>query len=131
MTEANFITPGQVNTLWDGVTNTNWTDVAFEKSLMHRHNLGLQGGNEKGTYFLGLSYLDQDGIVMGDQDVYNRISGMINGDYRIRPWLKVGTTNTIEKWNSQMVSENSEYGSLLAAVLTMDPLTPNLYSGNN
>lgn len=131
MTEANFITPNEVNTLWDGVTNTNWADIAFEKSLMHRHNLGLQGGNEKGTYFVGLSYLDQDGIVVGNQDVYNRVSGMINGDYKIRPWLKIGTTNTLEKWTSQTVSENSEYGSLLAAVLTMDPLTPNLYSENN
>lgn len=131
MTEANFITPNEVNTLWDGVTHTNWADVAFEKSLMQRHNLGFQGGNEKGTYFVGLSYLDQDGIVVGNQDVYTRVSGMINGDYRIRPWLKVGTTNTLEKWSSQAVSENSEYGSLLAAVLTMDPLTPDVYSKNN
>jgi TonB-linked SusC/RagA family outer membrane protein len=131
MTEANFISPQEVNNLWDGVTNTNWADVAFEKAFMHRHNLGLQGGNEKGTYFVGLSYLDQDGIVSGNQDVYNRISGMINGDYKIRSWLKIGTTNTLEKWTSQSVSENSEYGSLLAAVLTMDPLTPNVYKENN
>ncbi len=128
MTEGNIIPESELDNLYDGVTDTDWVDVAFETSLMQKHNLGFQNGNDKGSYYLALSYLDQDGIVKGDSDVYTRVTGMINGDYKINDWLRVGTTNTIEKWESKFVSENSEYGSLLAAVMTMDPLTPNLYS---
>ncbi len=127
MTEGNIITESEIDNLWDGTTDTNWSDIAFENSFMQKHNLGFQAGNEKGSYYVGLSYLDQDGIVFGDSDTYERITGMINASFNVKPWLKVGTTNTLEKWQSQSVSESSEYGSLLAAVLTMDPLTPNIY----
>jgi TonB-linked SusC/RagA family outer membrane protein len=69
--------------------------------------------------------------VKGDKDVYHRLTGMINADYKIKPWMKVGTTTTFEKWDSKAVSENSEYGSLLASVLTMDPLTPDVFDAAN
>jgi len=131
MTEGGLLTQTDIAAKWDGTTDTDWTDVAFENSLMKKHNIGFQGGNEKGSYYMGLSYLNQDGIVKGDDDVYNRITGMLNADYAIKPWLKIGTTNTLEKWDMKSVSENSEYGSLLAAVLTMDPLTPDVYSADN
>ncbi|MCW0482070.1 TonB-dependent receptor [Gaoshiqia sediminis] len=131
MTEGNHITPGEINSVWDETTDTDWVDVAFENSLMQKHNLSFQGGNERGSYNLSLSYLDQNGIVRGDKDVYSRMTAMINGEYNINNWLKVGTTNVVERWKSKSVSENSEYGSLLAAVLTMDPLTPAYFSEND
>jgi len=131
MTEGNHITTEEISAVWDGETDTDWSDVAFENSLMQKHNLSFQGGNERGSYNLSLSYLDQNGIVKGDKDVYSRLTAMINGDYNINDWLKVGTTNVIERWKSKSVSENSEYGSLLASVLTMDPLTPAYFTEDN
>lgn len=131
MTEANFITPAEISAYWDGKTNTNWADVAFENSIMQKHNLSFMGGNERGSYNLSLSYLDQNGIVRGDDDIYNRVTAMANADYNINSWLKVGTNNIVERWKSKSVSENSEYGSLLASVLTMDPLTQPYFDANN
>ncbi|RKD88189.1 TonB-linked SusC/RagA family outer membrane protein [Mangrovibacterium diazotrophicum] len=128
MTEGNLITEDEISAVWDGTTDTDWTDVAFETSVMQKHNLSFQGANERGSYTLSLSYLDQNGIVKGDKDVYERMTAMINADYKINDWLKVGTTNIMERWKSQSVSENSEYGSLLASVLTMDPLTKPYYA---
>ena len=130
MTEGNIITPNEIDNLWDGKTDTDWTKVAFENSIMQKHNIGWQGGNDRGTYYMSFSYLDQDGIVKGKDDIYNRLTGMINADYKVKPWLRVGTTTTLEKWKSKAVSENSEYGSLLAAVLTMDPLTPDVFDAD-
>ena len=131
MTEANFITPAEISAVWDGKTNTNWADVAFENSIMQKHNISFMGGNERGSYNLSLSYLDQNGIVKGDDDVYNRVTAMANADYNINSWLKVGTNNIVERWKSKSVSENSEYGSLLASVLTMDPLTQPYFNSDN
>ncbi len=131
MTEANFITPAEISAYWDGKTDTNWADVAFENSIMQKHNLSFMGGNERGSYNLSLSYLDQNGIVRGDDDIYNRITAMANADYNINNWLKVGTNNIVERWKSKSVTENSEYGSLLASVLTMDPLTQPYFDANN
>jgi TonB-linked SusC/RagA family outer membrane protein len=111
---------------WDGVTNTNWADITFEPSLMQKHGIAAQGANDRGTYYLSVNYLNNDGIVKGDKDTYKRLTGAINADYKIKPWLKVGTNNQIEKYDVRSVSSNSEYGSLLTSVLQLDPLTPDV-----
>ena len=128
MTEANLFTQDYMNANWDGKTSTKWTDVAFNHGHMQKHNLSFTGGNDRGNYYLALSYLNNDGIVKGDADVYKRLTATINGEYKIKDWLKVGTTNQVEKYNVRSVSSNSEYGSLLTAVLMMDPLTPESYA---
>ncbi|MDL2305728.1 TonB-dependent receptor [Bacteroides sp. OttesenSCG-928-D19] len=131
MVEANTFTEDYLLKTWDGVTNTAWTDATFENSLMQKHNISFTNGGDKGNYYLSLTYLDNDGIVKGDADVYERLTATINAEYEIKPWLKVGTTNQIEKYNVRSVSINNEYGSLLTAVLQLDPLTPDTYTPDN
>ncbi|WP_207155459.1 SusC/RagA family TonB-linked outer membrane protein [Prevotella herbatica] len=128
MTEGNTFTKDYLSANWDGKTDTKWTDVAFEDSKMTKHNLGFSGGNDRGNYYLSLSYLNNDGIVKGDADTYQRLTATINSEYKIKSWLKVGTTNQTEKYNVRQVSSNSEYGSLLTSVLMLDPLTPDTYA---
>ena len=127
MVEGNLFTEDYINANWDGKTNTKWTDVAFTHGHMQKHNFSFTGGNDRGNYYLALSYLNNNGIVKGDADTYKRLTATINGEYKVKDWLKVGTTNQMEKYNVRQVSSNSEYGSLLTAVLMMDPLTPDTY----
>jgi TonB-dependent starch-binding outer membrane protein SusC len=116
---------------WDGKTDTKWADVAFEDALMYKHNLSYQGGGDKGGYFFSISNLSNDGIVRGSNDKYSKLSGMINVDYKIKSWLKVGANVSIERWTKNNVAENTEYGGLVGGVLMMDPLTPAYYSKEN
>ena len=131
MTEGSILSRDFLLSNWDGATNTSWTDVAFETSTMQKHNVAFTNGNEQGNYYLSLSYLDNDGIVKGDADTYKRLTATVNGEYQIKPWLKVGSTNQLEKYDMRTVAEGNEYGSLLASVLLMDPLTPDVYAPNN
>jgi TonB-linked SusC/RagA family outer membrane protein len=131
MLEGNIFTEDYFNANWDGRTNTKWTDVAFTHGHMQKHNFSFTGGNDRGNYYLALSYLKNDGIVKGDADVYKRLTATINGEYKIKDWLKVGTTNQVEKYDVRQVSSNSEYGSLLTSVLMMDPLTPDTYANGS
>lgn len=116
---------------WDGYTSTDWADVAFESSNMFKHNLAMQGANDRGSYYLSLTYLDNDGIVRGDKDTYKRYTAAINGDYNIKPWLKVGTNNQIEYYESRSVSSSGTYGNMMASVMQLDPLTPNVWAPDN
>lgn len=131
MVEANTFTEDYLLQNWDGVTNTAWTDVAFENSRMQKHNIAFTNGSDRGNYYLSLTYLDDNGIVKGDADTYKRLTATINSEYEIKPWLKVGTTNQIEKYNVRSVSTNNEYGSLLTSILQLDPLTPDTYTYEN
>nr|WP_232221072.1 TonB-dependent receptor [Prevotella sp. RM4] len=131
MDEGNIFTKDYMLKNWDGVTNTAWTDVAFNHGHMQKHALSFTGGNNRGNYFLSLAYLNNNGIVKGDADVYKRLTATINAEYKIKDWLKVGTTNQIEKYDVRSVSTNSEYGSLLTSILMLDPLTPDTYTAEN
>ena len=130
MTEGNILNYDDIMATWDG-TDTDWLDVAFENSLMQKHNVAFTGGSDKGNYYLSLTYLDNNGIVAGDADHYSRMTATINSEYEIKPWLQVGTTNQIEKYNVRNVSSQNEYGSLFSGVMLMDPLTAVTYTPDN
>ena len=108
---------------WDQNTDSNWFDEFMGTSWSKQHSLSFQGSNDKGQYFANLTYVNQDGIVKGKNDYYERLTAQINADYKIKPWLQVGTNTSIEKWRRGSVSEYG-YGSAFEMLLVMDPLTP-------
>ena len=113
---------------WDFATNTDWTKVGFENSAMQRHNLTFSAGDMNRSLYVSGSYLNNDGIVTGHKDFYERITGMVNASWKIKPWLEIGTNNQVEIYKSSSVSEGSEYGSYLLSLLCLDPLTKPYYS---
>jgi TonB-linked SusC/RagA family outer membrane protein len=102
--------------------DTNWYDATFQPSWSQQHGITFQGGNRNGHFFTSLNYVHNDGIVVGDKDVYNRLTAQINADYQLFKWLNVSTNNSIEKWSRKSVSNG--YGSVLNSVVSIDPLTP-------
>ncbi|MCF0168132.1 MAG: SusC/RagA family TonB-linked outer membrane protein, partial [Bacteroidales bacterium] len=113
---------------WDQKTNTDWARETFENSLMQRHNLTFSAGNERSSLYTSISYLNNNGIVAGDADVYSRITGMLNASWKIKQWLEIGTNNQLEYYKARSVAEGNEYGSLLLSVLQLDPLSPTHYA---
>ena len=106
---------------YNGIDN-DWYDSTFQPSWSQQHGITFQGGNRNGHFFTSLNYVNNDGIVVGKKDVYNRLTAQINADYQIFKWLNVSTNNSIEKWNRRSVSNG--YGSVLNSVVSIDPLTP-------
>lgn len=130
-TEAGKFSLDRVYKYWDFKQNTDWINEIFETSIMQRHNVSFQGGNERGTYYVSGSMLDNNGMVVGDADTYKRYTGMINSNYNIKPWLEIGTNNQIEYWKRRSVSEGSEYSSLILSTLQLDPMTAVTYTEAN
>lgn len=130
-TEANLISMEMFYNNWDFETNTDWIRTGFENSNMHKHNLTFSAGDADKSIYISGSYLDNDGIVVGDKDYYNRLTGMVNASWKIKPWLEVGTNNQVEYYKSSSVAEGSEYSSYLLSLLTLDPLTRPWYPVDN
>lgn len=111
------------------LADTDWHDVMFTKGYTQRHNLGFQGGNEKGSLYVAIGYYDNDGILVGSQDSYKRLTGQFNATYNIKSWLDIGVNNSIEKSKLRQVSEGGVVaGSVTSQIYTIDPLTPVEYS---
>ena len=124
---AGNLTQGDLDNAWDGKSTYNWFDAVFAPSWSQQHSLTMQGGNDKGHYMASINYVNNDGIVVGEKDVYKRFASQVNADYKIRDWLTVSTNNSIEKDDTKSVSQSS-YGSLFNSVMSLDPLTPAYYS---
>ena len=137
MTTAGQIPQSEIDTYWDGKTDNDWFKSMFPGGYTHRHTLGVKGGTDKSSYYSSISFLKNDGIFYGTQDVFSRLNFQLNADHKINDWLKVGTTNTfqtsqstdrISSWGGASNGGNSSDGSVMAMVMCIDPLTPTVYS---
>ncbi|MBN2636873.1 MAG: TonB-dependent receptor [Prolixibacteraceae bacterium] len=114
---------------YDGVTDTYWADQMFETGIMQRHTAGFEGGNERGNLYVSLTWLDNNGIITSDKDIYKRLTGQINAEYKVKEWLNIGVTTSIEKSETNTVSEGSRPNiSVLGSILVYDPITPWTYT---
>ena len=124
--EYDLVSEDRIKNFYDGTTDTNWADVAFERGTMQRHNLSFQGANNNGSLYASISYLDNNGPVITDHDSFKRLTATVNADYKIKDWLIFTTNNSFGYSSSKTVSAGGMY-SLPAAVIQMDPLTPVVY----
>ncbi len=104
--------------------NNNWQDQAFRTARTQNYQLGISGGNEKTTYYISGSYLNQEGVVINNK--VERGNFKVNLDHQVSDRIKVGTSISYNKWKDIDVNENRKYGSVIA-MLTGAPVT-NVYN---
>ena len=116
---------------YDGKTDTKWTDYMLETGHQDRHTVGVEGGNDRAKFYTSLSYTDNNGIVKGDKDIFRRLVGQINAEYKVKDWLTVGVNATIDRSVRRAVSESSSISeSVMGAMFVHDPTTPYTYDDN-
>lgn len=69
--------------------NKDVGDRIYQTSESKDHYLSFDGGNEKGTYYLGLGLLDNDGLILGSG--FKRYSGKFSGSYKVTDKVKVNS----------------------------------------
>ena len=110
--------------IWDGKTDTNWAEVLYGKGITQSHTFGAKGSNDRGSYFVSLNYVDENGMANTDKDYYKRLTAQVNADYKIKSWFTVGTNTSIERYQKADIGSPQEYGGTLLGALIIDPLTP-------
>ena len=106
---------------WDG-TDTDWVKEVYETGRFSRYTLGAQGGNDRGSYFASLSYMDNDGIVTGNKDYMKRISGQINASYKINKWFQLQSNIAVDRADRGTTLQYSEeQGNVTGGAYLMDP----------
>ena len=105
----------------------SYADNAFRnQAVLQDYNVGMSGGNERGTYFANLGMYNEDGIAKSS--FYRRLNFVINGDYKIKSWLKSESSVAFAKanWRDQaQTSDASYWGRILMAAPTMRGVNQN------
>ncbi|NPD47310.1 MULTISPECIES: TonB-dependent receptor [unclassified Lentimicrobium] len=107
--------------------NTNWMDETLQTAMMQKHHLSFSGGSDKGNYYSSISYLNQDGVVGGDNANFERLNARVNINQQIKKWMKVGVSANYTRFKRTSVSEDDEFGGVVASALSFDPTTPVIY----
>ena len=82
------------------------SDLIYQDSYGQDYSLSFDGGNDRGTYYLGLGMLDDKGLVIGSG--FKRYSGTFNASYNISDNFKV-TSNVIYAQSNQDLPYDSDY----------------------
>ena len=113
--------------------DVDWQSTMFGNGYLTQHTVGVEGANEKGSLFVSLNYLRNDGIAIKDYDTNDRYTAQINASYKIRPWLNVGTTNSVEFRHVRRLaqSDNEVAQGFVGAAYLYDPTTPIIYENDS
>src|SRR5690606_25611853 len=71
----------------------DWWDAIVRSGSIQNHNLSMQWGTDKTSYFISTGYTNQEGILIGDD--YDRLSFRINIENKILDWFKMGINSFI------------------------------------
>ena len=106
----------------------DWLKEVTRSGVQKNHNLSFSGGGEKGSYFISLSFTDQDGLIKDSS--FRRYNGKINLTQDVKPWLQVGTSTTFSRSETNYV-DGSVFGTALGAnpLLPIDPTVTYLRYG--
>lgn len=104
--------------------NTDWYDEILRTAPMHSHSISVNGGGEKTSYSVGISYLNQKGILDTDNG-YERLNMRSKVDIGITNWLKVGGSFIVMNSEQKLVN-----GSAFGNAYTSPSIYP-VYDQNN
>ena len=107
--------PDFVNPQYLG-TGTDWQRAIFKNAGMYNANLSVSGGDDRTTYYIGGSYLTQDGTVLSSN--FKRTALKVNLDNKTTNWLKIGTSLTFSGIKENV---NASVYDLINATLNLPP----------
>lgn len=108
---------------------TDWQREVFKRATFQSHNISARGGSDKLGFFLSAGYLNQGGIVGGnDLSRFNRGNFTANLDFALAPKVKFILNATGVILDSKGIQENS-FNSVIGSALNFDPTVP-VYNTN-
>lgn len=97
--------------------DNDWQDIMFRPALMQNYNLAVKGGGKYSTYYTGLGYFNQDGIVKDTN--YQRYNIQSKNDYK-RGIFSAGT-NLIISFSHDKPLHQELRGGMIGTILQSVP----------
>ncbi len=103
-------------------TNTNWQKLAFvDNAKTSAIDVSASGGNDKSKYYISLSYINQDGILIGNR--LKRISSRINLEQAVSSRFKIGFNLSLTQTTTGRVQVDNEFATPMQ-IVALTPVTP-------
>ena len=104
---------------------SNVTRTGFSKDI----DFSITGGSEKTTFFVGATFKDQEGFIIGNN--LRRTGARINLNHDAADWLKLGMNlGVTQNLNDRVGSENSTFAPMTSSFLQTPWVEPYDENGN-
>jgi TonB-linked SusC/RagA family outer membrane protein len=112
--------------------DNHYQDVVWQTAHTNNYNVNLSGANDNGNYYVGLGYIDQEGIYLGTG--YKRFSILANGEHRLRDNLTANIGVSYQRNDNQYPRNYTDMTRSVRVPTTWrlyyDDGTPGLGEGN-
>lgn len=109
-------------TLPSWAANTNWYDAITDAASIQNHDISLSGGNQNATFYVGLNYFDQNGIVL--ENYSKRYAIRANTEFKIKDRVTVGENFYVSYRQSLGVGNLEEGSPFQMGVYRTQPIIP-------
>jgi TonB-dependent starch-binding outer membrane protein SusC len=110
-TTGQSITRGMADSI-AAAGGTDWLDQVLRQGFIQEASVSASGGSEKTTFYMGMTYTDQEGFIVGNE--YERISGRINVDNKASDKVNIGANMSINYSTNKRVPTGDAGGLGLA-----------------
>jgi len=104
------------------LANTNWLKELFTPGQSDNLQLSVSGGTEKVQYYLSGSYFHQNGIVVFNNDQYDRINFHSTINASLTDWFKVGTNLQIINSMQDALSSSGDAPGIIRHAFLRPPV---------
>jgi len=117
-----------------GKPDVNWQDQVFRTSKVQNHNIGINGGSATANYFVGVGYMDQQGLELGQS--FKRYSLKANSDIKVGKRIKIGESILLSSFDRSVQAEEAIFAAAGSArnqpfFPVFDPNGPGGYAAEN
>jgi TonB-linked SusC/RagA family outer membrane protein len=102
--------------------NTNWLDELFEAGYSQNIQVTASGGSEKTQFLLSTGMFNQDGIVVYDNDQYERFNFRVNVSSELSNRLTVGSNLQLSYAKHDKLSSKGDAPGIIRHALLRPPV---------
>jgi TonB-dependent SusC/RagA subfamily outer membrane receptor len=103
--------------------NTDWYDAITDLALIQNHDLSISGGTKNAKIYLGVGYLDQNGIILNTDT--KRYSARLNSEFSFfKKHFKIGENLQVANRSGRYVPNLNESSPILTGPYRSQSILP-------
>ncbi|WP_197056073.1 TonB-dependent receptor [Flavobacterium sp. AED] len=119
---ASAISPYAADRSRTDLANTNWQDELFTTGISKNFQASASGGSDKVQYLISGGYFGQDGIVVENNDKYQRFNFRTNVNANLSDRFKVGTNLQLSYAKQDKLSSSGDAPGIIRHALIRPPV---------
>jgi len=120
--QGTTVTPEDLGLGAIGSGGTDYLSGVQRTGISQNYNLGVRGGGENTTFFIGLDYQDVEGFIIGND--LERAGARLNIETQANDWLKAGMNLGITNQRLNRVSVENSINAPFTTAFLQSPVVP-------